>query len=599
MFFSPYGSFSNQPIMNALTKFRCGAAAWVLGLAFFSQSQSKAADDPSLAKNVPGGAFAYVEATELDEIIQSVRGSEILNTILKSEDYARANNKGWFQEMVSSKKMAEMVLRMTLWEACAKLLGGRVGFAFYPAEDGGDPEVALLVRPSEPSEWLKKRVWSAPLIRVGLKRVERIAFGSEVAAYRTRGDKGKATYFALHNDWVAASSDIELLKKTVVLQGPEKTRLGDAGPKLGDEIAYQRMTKRMGTAHFGRAFIDTQRVAKIAKTAGPNFGVPEAKNDPMLSLFLGGVSELLDNSRFAGFVLDLEGKQVRFSAGIDARPKDVDERYRLFFSDNPSTGMAPLPIVKGHIGGFTLYRQFGDWYRKRDAVLKDSLIPGVEGFQGDIGDILLGKAGAKGESIIGDKVAFVAAMRDDAGAEEGNGAALPGFAFVVDLAKTEGVDAEIGKIFDAVLDEIRLSNDKKIKWVHGEETHSGVTVKYATAKSGGRTLVPAIARVDDRLIVSSSRLLSRDLIAVLQKPNRGLIKGKDLIFDLHSAPLQSLLKTNRENYRAQLLRDGRSARQADDDLKNIENMIELFTSLEGSTTAANGIFEINVRGRLR
>ena len=49
----------------------------------------------------------------------------------------------------------------------------------------------------------------------------------------------------------------------------------------------------------------------------------------------------------------------------------------------------------GATGGFTLYRQFGSWYRERDKVLKDSLIPGIEGFQGNIGDILLGKSGSK------------------------------------------------------------------------------------------------------------------------------------------------------------------------------------------------------------
>lgn len=554
--------------------------------------------DPSLASNIPGGALAFIEATGLAKLVGHVKGSELLENIIQSEDFALVRQKRWFEEVQSSKKMAEFVLRMSLWEASSKLLGGRVGFAVYPPVDGDDePEVAFLLRPSEPSDWLKNRVWSAPLLKLGLKRIERLAFGGEVAAYRTRNFRSKHTYFALHDNWIAGASSIDLLKKTVLLQPPVKTRLGEPGEKLGDEIAYQRMTKRMGAAHIGRMFIDTQRVAKFA---GPNLGLPKDSEDPMLSLFLGGVVELIDNSRFVGFVLDRHGKEVRFASGIDARPQDVAERYRIFFSDNPSSGMQPLPEVSGHIGGFTLYRQFGDWYRGRDEVLKDSLIPGVEGFQGNIGDILLGKAGDKRSSpVIGNKIAFVAAMRDDAGAEEGTGATLPGFAFVVDLAKTDNTDATIAPIFDAVLDELQNGESKKFTWQRDNEKYRGVTVRFASGKSGGRKLVPAIARVGDQLVVSSSRKLCHDLIAVLQKPERGLLKGKDLVFNLHTTPLKSLLTTNRKQYHEQLIRDGRSPKQAADDLKNIENLLAIFSSLQGSTSASSGIFEMEVNGRLR
>ena len=99
-------------------------------------------------------------------------------------------------------------------------------------------------------------------------------------------------------------------------------------------------------------------------------------------------------------------------------------------------------------------------------------------------------------------------------------------------------------------------------------------------------------------MVSSSRQLCRDLITLVKK-DRGVVKGKDLVFHLRSAPLSSLLETNRQQYHAQLIREGRSEKQALDDLKNIDNMLAMFSSLEGSTTSSNGIFEMNVRGKLK
>lgn len=552
----------------------------------------------ALASTIPGGAFAFFETASLAELIGDVRGSALLRDLLQSEDFAKMRERDWYKDFESSKKLTEFVLRMSLWEASAKLLGGRVGVAIYPAAAGGDPEMALLLRPAEPSEWLKRRVWSAPLLHLGLRRIERAMFGGDIAVYRTRGDKDKATYFALHNDWLAAASNLELLKKTVVLQHPEITGLGKAGPPIGDEAAYQRMTARMGAAHFGRVFIDTQRVSRLETEAGGGLGLPKQTRDPMLALFIGGLNELMDRSRFAGFALDLEGKQLRFSAGIDARPQEVDERYRIFFSESPRSGVSPLPEVDGLIGGFTLYRQFGGWYRKRGDAFRDSIIPGIEGFQGDVGDILLGQTDGDGHSVIGDRIAFLAAMRDDAGADR-DGAALPGFAFVVDLAGGSGADAAIAGIFEAVLAGSRDGNSAEIEWQHGETTHHGVPIKYAQGLSGGRTLSPAVARSGDRLIVSSSKRLCEDLIDKLNGPARPPVAGKDLVFQLRSDPLGSLLESNRKHYFGQLVRDGRSAKQALDDLQHIENLLGIFRSLEVSSSAADGMFQMQLQGQLR
>ena len=126
-----------------------------------------------------------------------------------------------------------------------------------------------------------------------------------------------------------------------------------------------------------------------------------------------------------------------------------------------------------------------------------------------------------------------------------------------------------------------------------------MTVKYAKTQSGGRVLVPAVARAGNKLVVSSSRLLCHDLIDVLQEPQGEAVEERDLVFKLHSAPLSDLLENNRKEYFGHLVRDGRSARQALDNLKTIENLLATFSSLEGSSTAADGMFQLDVRGSLK
>ncbi len=540
---------------------------------------------PTLAGTVPEGALAFFETAGLSELIRAVRGSEVFQNVLASDDFKSVQGSKFFEEASASRRLAEFVLRMSIWEASDKLLGGRVMVAAYPAGEGEDPHSLLLVRPAQPSDWLKERVRTAPLLKIGLKRIDRRGFGENVAAYRTRGFS--PTYFALHEGWIAVASQLELLQTAVAMQEPGGGVAFDAALPLRAEEAFRKMSARMGESHTARAFLDTRR---LEETTGDRLGFPSEVADPVLALFLGGVVEMIEHSRFVGLTLNYGASEVLLKAGIDARAEEMAAEHRVFFAGGPGGGVAPPPEVPGYIGGFSLYRQFGDWYRARDEAVQAAIVPGLGRFESGVGDVLFGD-----EGVLGDRVAFVSANAPDGGIDPA-GIKLPGFAFVVELRDPAGGDALLGPLFEAALEEMGDDSAGSGPWELVADEHAGVAVNFA--QRAGDTMRPSAARVGDRWVLSSSRELCKRVVDHLQGA-AGAPSG-DMNFDLRFTELGTFFAANRDEYLAELRRQGRSAAQAEMDYANISKVIAGMERISGtSKTAADGTLEFTARGVFR
>ncbi|MFP6874928.1 MAG: hypothetical protein VCA55_15620, partial [Verrucomicrobiales bacterium] len=545
----------------------------------------EASHGESLAGKVPGGAMVFFETHRLADLIKSIRSSEVFKSLIDSEDFEDLKATGFFKEAAFASRMIEFVLRMSIWEVSERLLGGRFGVAAYPDNESKDPHLLLLIKPSKPSDWLKNRMRFAPLIRLGLKRIARLEFGNLTHVYRTRWGKDDATFFGINEGWIVVATERDLLKNTIGLQSSNDA-IRALSKTLGSETAFKGMTDRMGEDHLARAFLDTRRLTQLT---GDNLGLPEEISDPVLALFLGGVVELVGHSDFAGFTLDYSEKEVRFKAGIDAGPEDVSEEYRLFFSGGSGVGVSLPPQVPGYIGGVSLYRSFGDWYRRREEAVRIALIPGVDSFDGNVGDLLMGK-GEGDEGLLGNNVMFLSAHADDAGVDA-SGIKLPGFAFVVDLAKPDDADRDLRRLFRSALVDLEKNNDLPgDSWLDGSEVHNGIEVAFASRKvvAGEPQMIPASARVKHRFIVSSSRELCRRIIDALSAGEVAVLKGKDLSFDLRFAELSKFFVANQQQYEEELVRSGRALQQAKIDYRNMARLLAGMESLSGTSSASSG-----------
>lgn len=568
-------------------------AFFLLLTVVFSQEQDEGV---SLAGEFPGGAMAFFETHGLADLVRHIHSSELFMSLLESEDFEKLKANGFFKDAAFARRMIEFVLRMSIWEVSEKLLGGRFGLAAYPAGEGEDPHLLLLIKPSRPSDWLRNRMRFAPLIRLGLKRINRLDFANQAHVYRTRWDKDEATFFGINEDWIIVTTEKELLKKTIDLQFGNNEAEG-VTKTLGSENAFKGMTERMGEGHRARAFLDTRRLMQVT---GDNLGLPEEVSDPVLGLFLGGVVELVGHGDFAGFTLDYSEKKLHFKAGIDAGPEDVSEEYRLFFSGGGGVGVGLPPKVPGYIGGVSLYRSFGDWYRKREDAVRIALIPGVESFDGNVGDLLMGKESG-GEGLLGNNVMFLSAHADDAGVDA-NGIKLPGFAFIVELAKPDDADMALRKLFRSALVDLEKNNDLPgDAWLDGSEMRHGTKVTYASRQVADNEpqMIPASARFKNWFIVSSSRQICRFILDSLSAGGVEVLKDEDLALDLRFNELSKFFAANQSQYEAELVRSGRSEEQARVDYRNIEQFLTGMKYLRCTSSASSGKFDFSLRGEFK
>jgi hypothetical protein len=566
----------------------------------------------TLAEVFPAGALAFAETAALGDLLSYVRGTSLLDLFLKSKEFGNVKRSSGFTSADVTRKLLEIALRMSLWEAGAKLLGGEVGLALYPKVPGEDPDVVALVRPSELSTWLKTRVILAPLVRIGLMRVERF-FGNDVVIFRTRGNKDKATYVAFHDRWVVIGSDLDLLKKAVFLQlpaDPERQK----EEVIAQESAYQQMTQKMGRDHLARAFVNTRRVPEAA---GEDLGAGEvAERDPLLALYLGGVLDMLTKSRYAGLALNKVENMITLRTSIDARAEDLDEKHRVLFTGGKGR-VEKLPELPGLLGGFSMLRQVSNWYGEQgESVFKSAALPGFEKFEGVLKLLMV-----QGEKpMLGDQFVFVSALAGDGGVSRFSGAKMPGFVVQADLANPEETDAALDALFPVMLQEISEStaraerhinrdNEGDTKetdepepapndWVIALEEVDGIA--FCTAVSPTHPgMQPAALCVKDALIIGSSLELCQAIAKRRIAGNSEWVVDTDFTFSVRFGELAKFFEANEDAYKSTITRESKSGRTGEEAVKGVAMMLATLKSITGSTTAAKGSLDFFVKGELR
>ena len=107
------------------------------------------------------------------------------------------------------------------------------------------------------------------------------------------------------------------MKDTVSLQGSKVEGAKIINPISKDD-KYNNMINNMGDGHQASLYLNTQEISKI----DGRFGIPEKIEDPMLSLFLGGVIDQLSRS-YSGLTLSFDGEELNFSVQVEQLRKQL------------------------------------------------------------------------------------------------------------------------------------------------------------------------------------------------------------------------------------------------------------------------------------
>ena len=567
---------------------------YLLALPIVQVNADQQSQDDSLSGLMPNEALLFFETIGFSKFLKDVKQSEVLQSLLSSGDLEDIKSSHFFREVASTRRILELILRTNIWKLNDRLLSGRMAIAAYPSDEGSDdPEVVLLIKPSESSRWLKNRIRFAPLIRLGIKRIGRKDFGVGVFAYRTRGKKENATMFALHDEWILAATNNKLLKQAIALQGSEVVDFDDPLP-ISKDPKFLKMKGAMGNKHLASVYLNTEKISEI----DGRFGIPDQIDDPMLALFLGDAIETIGRSSYAGITLNYDNNELLLNVCMDRNLSDSKENSQNSIVVKNKHQILEPPKVSGYLGGISIYQPFTESYKEREDVFKSTIIPGSELIKGKLGDFLFGESKDQNEGFFGDSVVFLSAQANDAGVNE-QGIKLPGFCFIVDLKKIEGAEESMKNFSEAMLSEI--NPNKGADWIAENELYHGVNILVSRIKDNKEenSLTPASARVRDLYIVSSSRDLCAAVIDYLLAEAKIKMITKGLLFNVEFSELLHFFSTNRIAYEAEFVRGGRSKKQAEEDYENLYKILNGFNSITGSSETVNGDFKFQFMGKLK
>lgn len=548
-------------------------------------------ESKSLANSVPAGAIAFGEISGLKTVIQRIQDSDFRQQILASPQYKAFAATPQHAKMQAGKKLIEGQIGMDLWAAGKNLLGGRIAVAVYPKPGRKQPDAVAIVRATEPGAIKKLYERLQPFLTLaGVETTETIG---DVQVYALNGQ----VFAGVADDWVAAATTKELLTNTVNLLTT------DSGKSLASAEAYQSMGRQMGSDHLFHGFVNLGMIRQFAA----RLGLPQKSDNPIGSLLASGIMELAVRSSFFGITLDVNDNGFALTTGIEGDIKGLGKTYESFFSDATSDGAPRLPQVRGLMGGFSIHRNFADWYRHREDLIQDRVLPGFDKFESGLANIMPGKDfGVDVLPLFGSNISFLAAPQSYDHLEGKPGVQLPGFAMIIELADAGGY--EIAQLFFQTLvtiTNLEAGKQGRQPWVMSSETHDGTQIAYAKflKKPKGDRLpivfnfVPASARVGNKFVLTSSISLCRQIVEELKKPAIPEGRNRNLNLEVHFGPIADMLTTNREFFAAREIQKGKSPEQVNAEFDVGLKLIRSLNWLRLSSSVKSNSFQAQLEGQ--
>ena len=529
---------------------------------------AQAESSASLATAMPKGAVAFVEISDLGEVVQRLRMSEAYDLVVSSSQWRHFEQTDQYRKIQAGKQVVENQLGIDLWQAISDLLGNRVAVAVYPVPDRKWPDVVAIVRVAKPQTLAQVQERVEPMLVLAGNGLHIDEMGDGAKMYSL----GRKAFVATGRDWIAVSGAKQKLQKTVQLLA------GKAQDSLASDRGLASLLGQTDSRDLLRAGIDTKAITGVL---GGRLG-PKKLDNPLTSLLFGGVFELGMQCDGVRAAVQAGEQSATLNISLACKPSKLGQAYAPFFGDPKIAGTRGIPRPAGTLAGLTIYRDVANWYRQREQLLEGKGLPRFDQFESGVNNILPGKSFAEDVlSLLGKQFTIVVGKQDYGYLDGEPRVKLPAFALIVELAKPqEGADL-FQLVFQTLMSILNLQAGQRggLPWIMTLEQYQDVPVTYAKylQKPTGKQLPitfnfsPASACVGNQFIVSSSVSLCRGLIDEYKKGTQSNGKRPSSNFELAVYPgeIADVLQANSQLLRARIVRAGRSPEQAKADFANI------------------------------
>ena len=563
--------------------------------ALFAGGVSWAAEKRSLADVMPAGAVVYLELDDLGGKVNQIHKSKLYADILESPQFKEFAGSRQYRTAQAGRKVAETLIGMDLWTAAEKMLGGQMAMGLYPKEGGPEPEAVLILRVGDEVALKKIRGRLEPFIFLAGDKIKKEGLPGGVDLFNLENK----ILVAAKGDWLAVAENRGLLKQAIQMLN------GQPGKAVAKEKGFVKYRANMGRRHFAQMYVD---MAAISDFVGVRLGLPEKMADGGASLFFHGLLELATRSSFLGVTLDAGEAGFALTGGIEGGPAILPEKYQWYFSDPKGKGTPDIPEVPGLLGGITIHRNFGEWYRLREKLLQERLLAGFDQFEAGVGNLFPGRD--FGEDVLpalGSTFTFVTARQTYQHLDGAPGLKIPAFALIFDLDKPEEGADLFQLIFQTIVTITNFENKEKNRqpWVMAAQAYKGQSLafaKYMKKPKGDKlplsaNFQPSAVLVGKKFILSSTVELGKALVDALQKPAAGAQRSnRNFNFEIKPSALVDVVEDNRGQLVAQAIQKGETAKQAKWGVDTLQRMLKSISLIRLSTSVSEEDFRIKLEG---
>ncbi len=572
------------------------AGVWCVAI-LFAARWALAGD--SLIDVLPAGAVVSAELVDAEAVLRQVRNSDLLRTLVASDAYQQWSDSNDGRKFRAGVAILESQLGANLWDISEKLYGHRIAFAAYlPSAEGTPPNGVLVARFAEESTgaWLREKL--SPLIE--------LSNGAVSAADRDGTwileTKDQKLFSAVRGSWLVLSNQASLRDDVL-----NRIR-GDGQAALSASLGWQQARSTV-SPDAGTRLNAVWDAAPVKARLSRDRLLPSEVDNPLGSLLLGGLMEVAAVSPFAQATVAIHdtGYQISVQSPVGAQQVDAPHQT-LLTTAKEAKDLAPA--VPRQLAAFTLCRKWSEWYRQREELLEDRVLPEFDKFETGLSTFLPGKDFCEDVlSLLNPPLSFVVAEQTYPHLDGQPAMQIPAFAAVLDMTDPAR-GSDVFQLFFQTLGtivNIEAGKQGRQPWVMSSESHRDIQVTFAKYldRPQGKELPmvynfqPASAVVGNKYVAATSLELCRDLIDAIQQGKTSATSQpalRNLELTLDAATGAKLIETNRAIFTARGVQAGKSLEQSNREVDLLVEVLRGMTPVSLVTNVSPDRVELRLEG---
>ncbi len=555
--------------MSQKTAFLAGLLLSASLLSSLMTSPAMAADPlPPRAAWIPSNAVFVGELPHPKPLLDLATDKRLLKAVEASPVFQQRSAQAGFQMLRGVVNILQWKLNTDWQTGLHKLLDGGVTLALFP--DGG----RLLVVDAQDAHLLKnlnETIYGFVKGDAGKGNAQRRVASKEYEGV-TQWTFGNGEAHAILEDRLL------LADREATLHAALDLRSGKRGESLAQSARYNAARQAVDASAAGFVFVDLATVKQV-----PNIKrAIEQEQNPMATLLFAPLTDALKGSTWLAAKLGVERDGIELTATVD---RTSGESALTAFARPPAgEGVLPNLSVPRQIAGLSFYRDLRGFYTAKDQLFPERT-SGLIFFENMMGIFFSGRdLTNEVMAQFRPEIRFIVAAQEYDPAIGTPMVRFPGFAIVFRARDAKEFGEVIEEAWQKAVGIMNVGNGQKglPGLVIDRDVHDGTRYSFAyystsridekdrTRLPAQYNVRPALAKLKDSIIISSSDGLTKDLIDAIKKeadrPAKA-IAGTNTLAKLDLVELNALLTANRPNLvRQNMVEKGNSKEKAEGEI---------------------------------